>query len=1300
MIKKIIEGKMKRYLLIVLILINILVLVAMGKNVRIEGNYQIIELDNSDFTLSEDGEFAVITAPNSQVSAVAGQANLPYFLIQVSTPENSSPSVEVNILESKTIKLRKDIQPIPEVEKHNKINQYNYQIDPEKYRASRSQLQITPNLNFRRVSYAEIKFNPFKYNYTTRTLEVATKIELVMPIPETNRIVAPLDRFEEKFITTLVNPSNFHLVNNRFRYPAYTDFSIANHWYKIEINKDGIYSLTYNNLQNTLPVNDIDPRNIRIFTTGGEKMAEDTADAGSPFREIPLLIEGESDGSFDSGDRIIFYARDRNDYDYLSEIGNKLSINPYSDAGIYWLSYDAVLDSLPLRMEFEDSSPSATVTRTNNPQNVRYEREFYKRLQTNLYWYSNFLTGTSTTTSNFDLSISDLDIADNNENSFVKAILIEEYNGTSTSSKRHEVSLSINNNTLSSNNVWYGYTYKILKEKVSSLTNGENSIGITVHRTNQDNLFLDYIELQYMKKNKKYSGSQLGINFRENDLGEFVKYSVEGSFSSNTRVFSTNNIYETKELSYNLENNELLFTGMVPNLILNQSDYFVSKFYVTNNDYLSASISSVSPIDIISPSLGKESIIIYPEVFQSQASRLKEIYESVYNSSTSIVKMSDIFNQFSGGMDDPTAIRNFLTHIYSSELGREIQYVTLLGVGTYDWKGYKSNSAEKNKMIIYQNGNSGVGDATTSDDYFTYLTQTIKPELAIGRYPAKNATELDMMIDKFEAYSNKDFSIDWWRNTGLFIADDFKNGTSTSETSHTVQLNNAILNAPSSLINKRIYAFQYEADEFGKKPNARNDFIEGINQGALLTYYSGHGSYDQLGSEAYFRQGIDTPLLTNDDKRTFFISAACDASQFDSPDFDCLSSDLLKYNSGGAIATWGSTRLCFIPNNNDMVGNLLYFSLETREDIGTAIMLTKARELSSNVNQSKYILFGDPHLEITPPLSRRNIVFDDEKTSFQARETVKFSGNLNDNINIETSQVLAFQSDTYLPLSNYNILVPGSSIFNGESSISNGLYSSAFVVPDDIIDGEEGKIIVYGFDPISKEEIIDYYYPIEFAGQNYNVVNESAPEISIWLESYDFRDGDVVSQNPLLLVDISDDNGINISGGSGHQLLLMIDDDFNSFDITPYFKFDLDSYQAGQIEYQINNLTPGNHTLKILAFDNLNRPSVKTITFNVSESSELSISDILPYPNPMPKSGGDFTFMISNDAFIKIDIYTITGKKINSLEANVSKGFNKVNWNGRDKQGDKIANNTYFYIIKATADGKSVTVREKFIVLD
>lgn len=1290
---------MKRQIIFML-LMSVSLLVAMSTNVRISGESQIIEFNNSNYRVTEDENYSLIYADNSDVSDNSGAPNLPQFLIHISTPQNQTPNIEFNVLESEFITLTKDIQPIPFPEKRDGMSHFHYQIDPIKYQIKNNKLEITPNQSFRRVSFAEVIINPFLYNYETKRVEVITKAELIVSVPRARNSQEILDKFEQAFAQGLTNPQDVHIVQTRDSSVNYADFTIANHWYKIEISNNGIHSLSYNDLKDIMPVDDIDPRNLRIFSTGGRKLHEKTLDDGYPFQEIPLLVEGEEDGSFDNEDKIIFYARNRHGYDYLSKLSSRMSVNPYSDDGIYWLSFDAILDSHPLRMEQEAETQSYAITRSNNPQNSRYERQYYKRDPTNLFWYSNFFTGSSTSTHNFELAITDLDFSDNAELNFVKTALIEERKPISAGTIRHSLSLSINGTSVSQNNLWEGANYKIIKKGITNLRDGNNTVGLTINRTSEDNLYLDYIELQYLKKNLKKANNQLNINFRDEDLNKSVRYVVEGSFSTNTKVFSTNDIYAVTTLPYSINADKLNFIGRVPEHPDNKSENFISKFYVTNNDYLSARVSRAEPVNTISLATNKESIVIYPKEFLSQAQRLKGVYESVYNSSTAIVEQSDIFTQFNGGMDDPTAIKNLLRYLYGSSNGNVLKYVTLLGTGTYDWKNYKSNSAEKNRLIIYQYNHNNVYEVVTTDDAFVYLTQESRPELAIGRYPARNAAQLDLMLDSFEAYSNKEFAIDWWRNTGLFIADDFKNGTSTNEIYHTVQLDMAIQNIPPSIIDNRIYAFQYEPDEFGKKPTARKDFIDSINEGALVTFYTGHGSYDQLGTEAYFRQGIDTPQLTNDDKRTFFISASCDVSQFDSPDFNCLSSDLMMYKNGGAIATYGATRLSTASSNNRMVGNILYFSLTNREDVGTAIMLAKTREMSNSGNQAKYVLFGDPHLEITAPERSSNITFEENKTSFQARETVRFSGSIANN-NLTTAKVLGFQSNPIVAV-NENTTVSGSSsyIYTGKSSVDSGNYSAGFIVPDDITDGEFGKILVYGFDAITKNEYLDNYFPVEFAGHDYFVENEAPPEISIWLESYDFREGDTVSQNPLLLVDLSDENGINVSGGSGHQLLLMIDNDFNSYDVTPFFNYDLDSYQSGKIEFQLTNLTPGNHFLKLLAFDNLNKPAVKSVSFNVSKFSELSLSDVLPYPNPMPKSGGDFTFMISTDASIQIDIYTITGKKINTLKSSVTKGFNSIRWDGRDRHGDRLANNTYFYIIKATAEGKTVSKREKFIIFN
>ena len=51
----------------------------------------------------------------------------------------------------------------------------------------------------------------------------------------------------------------------------------------------------------------------------------------------------------------------------------------------------------------------------------------------------------------------------------------------------------------------------------------------------------------------------------------------------------------------------------------------------------------------------------------------------------------------------------------------------------------------------------------------------------------------------------------------------------------------------------------------------------------------------------------------------------------------------------------------------------------------------------------------------------------------------------------------------------------------------------------------------------------------------------------------------------------------------------------------------------------------------------------------------------------------------------KISIYTIKGKKIKTITVTAAKGYNQIPWDGKDADGDYLANNTYFIKITAKA---------------
>ncbi|HMK39071.1 MAG TPA: FlgD immunoglobulin-like domain containing protein, partial [Bacteroidota bacterium] len=65
---------------------------------------------------------------------------------------------------------------------------------------------------------------------------------------------------------------------------------------------------------------------------------------------------------------------------------------------------------------------------------------------------------------------------------------------------------------------------------------------------------------------------------------------------------------------------------------------------------------------------------------------------------------------------------------------------------------------------------------------------------------------------------------------------------------------------------------------------------------------------------------------------------------------------------------------------------------------------------------------------------------------------------------------------------------------------------------------------------------------------------------------------------------------------------------------------------------------------------------------------------------------------------LTVKVYTVAGRKIREIKAppgSLEVGFNRVYWDGRDAQGDEVANGYYLYQILITGGGKSLTATGK-----
>jgi len=1271
---------MKRFLITFVILLIISGLIAKVTITQQSPNQLKVTWEIPSWELSTQSEFTTFRIADFGVPAEPGAPLLPFDECKIAIPQDGSVQVSIINRTSKDIRLEKRMQPVPTIAGNGETDAYQYIIEERLYaNTAREPLTVLPNQRFRKLSFIPIRINPFIYD-GKYNLQVISSLEFIVTIQGslTLRNSEPVDELTSLVAQQTINPSQ--AINWRISERPqvnFADFTLSDFWVKIETDKDGMFKLTPAQL-NMLPVNDIDPRTFRLFTTGGEVQSTLVSYDGPVFREVPVYVHGESDGVFNTIDYIIFYGRDRDGLEMNQNVGSNQYVNPYSRNVSYWLTFGGSFSGSPRRIPMEPAETVWETVAVTTPETVRIENETYQRIPTGFEWFMGKFFGNTTAEYSYQLELEDLD---NAQQQTLSMLLKQEFIRAG-SDLEHKVRLKVNGvQLLNSNNTvqewaWYGLSPITITHTGQYFAAGNNNLLINIIRSQADNLFFDYYQVAYQKKLIKRN-KQFAVSIPNTLAGQNVRYDFTGS-NAGIRIFRAiagTDAYDVTELTPSLITGGFNFIGRGSSS---------SKYYVVQDTdlYSPVSVQSVQPVNLASSVQSFDNIIITPSDFLQQANSLAAFYSEHFNKKSRVVLLQDIFNQFNSGMPDPNAVRLFLKQAVANYPSPAITSLTLLGAGTNDWRNFSGQSATKNKVIVFQKGTS------TTDDFFGMLNSTQYPELAIGRYPVKTQNELNIMLSNLNQYVTEP-TPGIWRNNLLFIADDEFNGPTTGEYSHSEQLQDTSNNINKSILIDKIFAIEYEFDEFQNKPKARDDMMAGINEGKLIWYYIGHGSFDTLGAEDYFKGALDMGRFDNPDKLTLFVAASCDIAQFDSFSFDCLSEKVVLVDNAGAIASIAATRECNGPSNVALLKQYYNYSLNLRNPIGYSLLFAKIVYNEYNTNDEKYNILGDPLLLITTPQRDSTITFQTTDTDnvFNSREQVSLNGQFPATGINNTATVHIYDCDINKTMANNApYTFRGRTLFKGNATVTDSQYNSAFIVPDDVTNGNSGLVLAYLWNPLQNKDYVNYLSPVSYSDQSVGTVNPDAPLIELFLDDTDFVTGDVVGTNPLLIANLSDQNGINITNAPGHSILMIIDQTVATVNVTDLFTYNTDSFTSGTLQYQFAGLSEGNHKVQLIAFDNFNRPSVASIDFVVKRSKSFTIEDFLPYPNPMQKNGY-FTFKISEAADVKLSIYTIRGRKIKTIDWTAAKGYNQIPWDGKDADGDYLANNTYF--IKLTAKSLS-----------
>jgi hypothetical protein len=285
----------------------------------------------------------------------------------------------------------------------------------------------------------------------------------------------------------------------------------------------------------------------------------------------------------------------------------------------------------------------------------------------------------------------------------------------------------------------------------------------------------------------------------------------------------------------------------------------------------------------------------------------------------------------------------------------------------------------------------------------------------------------------------------------------------------------------------------------------------------------------------------------------------------------------------------------------------------------------------------------------------------------------------------------------------------GEVLFNGQATVNQGSFDVEFIVPRDIqVPVGSGKVSFYAKRAGAFEDQAGYNLNVLVGGLDENAPQDNVgPEIELFMNDENFISGGTTNDNPILLVNLSDDSGLNTTGGIGHDLIAILDgDSANPFVLNEYYQANVDDFSKGKVQFKLRDLEDGPHSLQVKAWDTYNNFSVATIDFIVSGGNAIKISRVLNYPNPFVNYT-EFWFN-HNRPFepldVTVQVFSVSGKLVwNHHQTVMTEGYlsRDIIWDGRDDFGDKIGKGVYVYklTVRSSLSGETAEKYEKLVIL-
>lgn len=1104
-------------------------------------------------------------------------------------------------------------------------------------------------------------------------------------------------------------------------------------WYKLSVSQTDMYKITPEWLEETKIGRNVPIANLRLIGNGTAMLPENfVTSRPDDLLEVPLYVQDQNqNGIFDASDYALFYGKSPHEWRYDASQGRYLHrLNIYRNHNYYFLSVNSGSGA---RLSAQPGPSNATETIRAFDGRAFLEEDKINLIGAGREWFGDAFE--FTLSYNYDFSFPDII---SSEPVALQLSLVGRVSSSNTSVKTSYLGQPVLSNPITQYPTAGNYP-DFVTRSVRSTTFSAQGPNITLN-LNYDNssnpsgvAWLDRIRLE-ARRNLIYRSKALRFRDSRSVAAGKVGTFVIGNAPSDLQIWRVTAPDQMEALQWNLVNGSAEFTAALDDL----EEYVAFRGQNFNPPTLEERVENQNLHALSVPEM---IVIVHPQ-FLSAAEELADFHTEVDQINTAVVTTSQVYNEYGSGGQDIVALRDFIKDLY--DRGNELKYVLLFGDASYDYKDRLNDNS--NYVPVWQSGFSfSLGGSFITDDFFAYMDPGEPTsfagaimDLGVGRITCSTLAQAQAYVSKVKHYTSAAASFGEWRNRILLMADDVDVSWERAYfIPKSESLERLTAQASKAFNVEKIYtdAYQQQTTTGSQTyPEASRDMFRKIQQGCLVTNYVGHGGEIGLASEKLL-QLSHINNWTNYDALSLFVTITCEFTRFDDPKRVSAGEQLLTKADGGAIALLSTTRVVQVQPAVDL--NEAVFDTILARPGGQPQTLGDIMRAAKNDpfvvgrgTKTKFSLIGDPALRLAIPYQKvRTTRINGVDPSSGALDTLKalskvqiegqvedlngailsdFNGELKASIFDKPSQRETLVNDGVGAPQKFKI--QNNLLYRGKVAVENGRFEINFRVPLDIAYRFDfGKFSYYAADIEKGSDAAGSFDTIVIGGFTEDAPeDDQGPQIELYMNDQQFVRGGLTGSNPFLLAVLRDSSGINTVGnGIGHDLKAVLDGRSDQpFVLNEFYESDLNSYQSGEVRYQLFDLEEGSHTLSLQAFDIYNNPSQANTDFIVAEEEELVLRQVLNYPNPFTThTEFQFEHNRADQALeVQVQIFTVDGKLVKTINAPIQTSGNRVTgiaWNGLDDYGDKIGKGVYVYRVKvrSISDNTTADAYEKLVIL-